>query len=190
MLRALVDGNADPSRSLGPTTVRGVHAKERAVESEAASAHHAQVGGRRRPPQASRPKVRLWQREEFGTFLDYAAGDRLGALYELVATTGLRHGEVCGLRWIDVDLERGALWVRQQVVQLGHALHVGPPKSESGEDRRVDLDEHAIGTLLAHRLNQDAERARGRRVDQLGPLVHARERVGLAPETLTKRFRR
>jgi hypothetical protein len=44
-----------------------------------------------------------------------------------------------------------------------HAVHrelaVGPPKTKSGESKRVDLDQYAAGALLVHRLRQDAERA-------------------------------
>ena len=42
-----------------------------------------------------------------------AQGDRLEALYALAITTGLRQGELFGLRWEDVDLEAGRLSVRQ-----------------------------------------------------------------------------
>ena len=41
---------------------------------------------------------------------------------ELVAGTGLRLTEVCGLRWSDVELDRGVLIVRQQAVQIGSEL--------------------------------------------------------------------
>lgn len=103
--------------------------------------------------------------------------------------TGLRRGEACGLRWVDVDLQRGALWVRQQVVQLGHELVVGPPKTASGEDRRVDLDEQTVGTLLAHRLAQDAERATwGAAWVETGLVFTREDGSGWHPETVTKRF--
>ena len=48
--------------------------------------------------------------------LGHAAGHRLGVLFEVLAMTGLRRGEVVGLRWGDVSLEKRVLWVRQAVV--------------------------------------------------------------------------
>ncbi len=90
----------------------------------------------------------------------------------------------------DVDLQRGVLWVRQQVVQLGHELVVGPPKTASAEDRRVDLDEHTIGALLAHRLGQDAERATwGAAWVETGLVFTREDGSGWHPEVVTKRFR-
>ena len=92
----------------------------------------------------------------------------------MIALAGLRRGEGLGLRWSGVDLERGVLVVRQQVVQLDgepdprpcpycgkahRGLAFSAPKTASGEARRVDLGERGIGSLLAHRLAQDEERA-------------------------------
>ena len=58
---------------------------------------------------------------ELGKFLDHVASDRLGPPFELAAMTGLRGGELLGLRWADVDLAAGRLVVRQQVVQVDKA---------------------------------------------------------------------
>ena len=48
-------------------------------------------------------------------FLQATKGDRLEAMYALTVWLGLRQGEVFGLRWDDVDLERGALKIRKQL---------------------------------------------------------------------------
>ena len=128
-------------------------------------------------PAASRPKIRPWEPKELGRFLDLIAEHRLGALIELDALAGLRRGELLGLRWSDVDLDAGRLLVRQQVVRISRpveriepcaqcgAKHRGimfsRPKTTSGEDRVVDLDESSVEVLRAHRRVQDAERRRG-----------------------------
>jgi integrase len=44
--------------------------------------------------------------------VEAAKGDRLEALYILAVTTGLRQGELLGLKWDDIDLEVGTLQVR------------------------------------------------------------------------------
>ena len=152
-------------------------------------------------PAAARPKVRPWEPAELGRFLDSLGGDRLAALFELIAATGLRRGEACGLRWSDVDLGRGVLVVRQQLVQVsvpderapkctscgevhkGHAF--GLPKTSSGEARAVELDGGTVGVLLAHRLTQDAERLGvGDRLRRPRPGVRSR---GWQPATARSR---
>src|SRR4051812_17761980 len=60
------------------------------------------------PPRksATRAKaMRTWTPDELRRFLDQVANDRLFAAYRLAATTGMRRGEVLGLRWRDVGLE-------------------------------------------------------------------------------------
>jgi integrase len=93
------------------------------------------------------------QRHEFTTLtaeqarssLKAAQGDRLEALYVLAITTGLRQGELLGLRWQDVDLERRRL---QLVRQL-----------KTRQSRRaVLLPELAVTALVDHRARQAAER--------------------------------
>lgn len=38
--------------------------------------------------------------------------------FRLLAATGARHGEICGLRWSSVDLDRRVLWIRHSVARL------------------------------------------------------------------------
>jgi integrase len=61
-----------------------------------------------------RPRSHPTYRSRVRTLLNAARGDRFEALYVLAITTGLRRGELLGLRWQDVDLKRGYLQVRQQ----------------------------------------------------------------------------
>jgi integrase len=137
-------------------------------------------------------------------FLDLVMTDRLGPPFELLASTGMRRGEGLGLRWEDVDLERGRVSVWQQVTAVDAAgrrpcpvcsvvhaeLAFGPPKTSSGEARRVDLDQHTIGALIAHRLQQDAERTTWGPAYVDHGLVFAREDGNpIPPGRVTKRFR-
>ncbi|SUP17827.1 site-specific tyrosine recombinase XerC [Tsukamurella pulmonis] len=115
--------------------------------------------------------MRPWEADELGQFLDHVQGDRLGPLFEVAAYTGLRRGELVGLRWDDIDLVRGVIIVRQQVVEIDgsgvvcpfcggehRAYRFGPPKTASGEARRVDLDHGTVGVLLGQQLAQQGER--------------------------------
>jgi integrase len=105
-------------------------------------------------------------------FLDSVSAHRLGALYEVMAYTGLRRGEAMGLRWSDVDFARRELTVRQQIKEPRNrrpacpvcgAVHPGAefdtPKSASRDGVPIELDDATIGALLAHKLRQDDERA-------------------------------
>jgi integrase len=69
-------------------------------------------------------------------FLDVAAGDRFVALYCLADGTGMRQSELLGLTWSDVDLDREALAVRQQLSRVrGVGFTFSEPKTEKGHWR-------------------------------------------------------
>ncbi len=94
--------------------------------------------------------------EQVKAFLEAVRSDRFEALYVLAATTGMRRGEITGLRWQDVDLERGVARVSQQIVRTRGGLTVTRPKG--GRGRGVKLANVAVEALKGHRERQEAER--------------------------------
>ncbi len=77
-------------------------------------------------------------------------GDRLEALYVLAITTGMRQGELLGLKWEDVDLEAGTVQVRRTLsTRVGKGFSFGPPKTAKGR-RSIKLPEVAKGALGRH----------------------------------------
>ena len=60
------------------------------------------------PPKLSstaKPPMRVWDAEQLRQFLDGIDQHRLHPAYYLAANTGMRRGEILGLRWKDVDLD-------------------------------------------------------------------------------------
>jgi integrase len=94
--------------------------------------------------------VMVWLPAHMGRFLDCIAGERLFALFCLVAYCGLRRDEVLGLSWAEVDLDEGIAYVRE----TGSG---GGPKSEAGT-RVVPLPASVAQPLRAWRAQQAADR--------------------------------
>jgi integrase len=94
----------------------------------------------------ARPAVAVWTREHLASFLAQVDGDPLFALWWLVAVTGLRRGEVCGLRWDDVDLDGATITVHEQVVVVDGQDVIGPPKSASSR-RTIAIDPVSVKLL-------------------------------------------
>jgi integrase len=103
--------------------------------------------------------VMVWMPQQIGVFLDHSqdADDRLYALYHLIAFTGLRRGEACGLHWDDIDFDNATITVRWQIIQLGWATDFDTPKTDDSA-ATIAVDATTLDVLGAHRARQRRER--------------------------------
>ncbi|WP_433697037.1 tyrosine-type recombinase/integrase [Nocardiopsis sp. CA-288880] len=138
-----------------------------------------------------RPAVAVWTVEQTRAFLDHVGEDRLYALFHLAVMTGLRRGEVVGLRWEDVDLERGTVRVvRQLQAHRGRGLVEVAPKSAASR-RTLMVDHATVGVLRRHQWRQQKEAENHGRVWGWGGYVFTAVGGGvLAPERLSRLFRK
>ena len=82
-------------------------------------------------------------------------GDRrISAFLRLLATTGLRRGEACALRWSDIDMGQGLITVDESVVGAKGGVLVKAPKTRASV-RRVACDAQTMATLRALREEQE-----------------------------------
>ena len=85
-------------------------------------------------PKKPKTKIQILEDDELGALLNYLNGKALYLPTLLAASTGMRRGEVLGLRWTDIDFERGRLQVAQTVDQTKkYGIRFKPPKTEAGQ---------------------------------------------------------
>jgi integrase len=99
------------------------------------------------------PEMRVWTPAELSKFLKDIAGNRNEVTFRLLALTGVRRSELCGLRWQDIDLDRHRLTVNQAVTVIDGDEHVDSPKSRRSR-RVIDLDAETVALLKRHRTTQ------------------------------------
>ena len=97
------------------------------------------------PPKVPRKEINPLSEEQVKRLLEAAQGNKLEALYVLAVHTGMRSGELLGLRWKDVDLEGGIVQVRRSVFNG----HIEAPKSVKG-NRSIKLTRTSIRALREH----------------------------------------
>ncbi len=94
---------------------------------------------------------------QIGRFLTYAAQDGYNPLWLLILQTGMRRGEALGVRWKDLDFDKGKLRVEQQVGVLNGAPHIDTLKTPSAY-RTITLFAESIAALRAHEERQRLQR--------------------------------
>lgn len=110
-----------------------------------------------RGPRDRRREGRSLTPEQAQTLLASLSGDRHEALFVTMLALGLRRGEALGLRWVDVDLEKGILTVRHALKRESTGLVLGEVKTATSR-RAVNLPAPLMTTLAAHRKRQIEER--------------------------------
>jgi integrase len=109
-----------------------------------------------KPPRPPRREVAILSKAEVAAVLRAAEG----WIYLPVlvgVTTGMRRGEILGLRWSDIDFKTGRLAVNQSLERVQGKSVLKPPKTP-GSRRTITLPALTVEALKAHRATQAAER--------------------------------
>ena len=78
-------------------------------------------------------------------------------LWRVLGMTGMRRGEVCGLRWEDIDLDKARLSVRRAPIPHGDVVIISEPKTSRGR-RQIALDAVTVEAFKAQAALQLADR--------------------------------
>ena len=115
-------------------------------------------------PQFHKEEVKPLSPTQVRILLSAASGDRLEALYVLAIHTGLRQGELLGLKWTDVDLDAGTLSVQRSLDADGTFK---PPKRKKSR-RTMKLTLQAVEALRLHRKRQNEEQLKAAKWEDHG----------------------
>ena len=177
-------------RPLSPTSVRLVHAVLRKALNDAVlwGLLSSNPAMRASVPKRRRPTLTVWTPEQAAAFAAGVAGDRLEACWLVALSCGLRRGELAGLRWSDLDLERGLLRVdSQRTTDSDYNIVTKEPKASSR--RSVALAGRAVSALRRHRVRQAREQlAAGPVWRDTGLVFVAEDGRGLHPQRITDLF--
>lgn len=142
------------------------------------------------PPQVESRDLSPWSLDETLDFLAAARKDPLYAAFVLAIALGFRRGEIVGLRWENVDLDKREIRVRKQRQRVGGEAYDDDPK---GRRRRQDLPLPAIciAPLRWQRLRQAAMRERaGDKWQESGYVFTTRTGKPIEPRNVYRSFTR
>ena len=181
---------------LSATSVRYVH---RVLSKALGDAHRKGIVTRNvvtlaDAPQAQasgpRSRIQVWDAPELSRFLTATADHRHHTLWVVAANTGMRRGELVGLRWTDVDLARATISVRQAVVVVAYTLHLSDVKTASGR-RTINIDTRTVDTIRRWRdERQKVAREPGEAYDDHGLVFCKTDGYPIHPELISRTFDR
>lgn len=151
------------SGKLSPTTIRYAYSVLRIALGRAMKLGrvHRNVATLIDPPAKARRELQPFDALQISALLQAVSGDRLAPLYVAAVGTGLRQGELLGLRWTDLDLDNGVAAVRNTLQRVTGELT--EPKTPHAR-RIVPLPAVVVASLREHRKRQLEERiAAGKR---------------------------
>lgn len=112
-----------------------------------------------RPPRQEKRDLNIWDEDQVMKFLGFIQGHKNDHLYYLALTTGMRRGELLGLKWQDVDWSHSKLLIKRQVFHpQGGGFIFQPPKTKLGR-RQVQLSSGAMQHLREQIKRVDLMRA-------------------------------
>lgn len=116
-----------------------------------------------------------WEAHGAQAFLRAAkeAGPRPAAMYALALDSGARKGELCGLQWGDLDLEKGTVTFVRQLIEWGAEPVYGPIKNDM--PRTLDLGPETVTLLKEHKRHQAEMKMANRTIYKDHGLVFAKE---------------
>ncbi len=143
---------------LSPTSVRYIHAVLNRALKQALRWRFVRenVAAATDPPKPQTKTMSPLDAEQAKRFLDAARRDRLEALFVVAVTAGLRIGELSGLRWEDLDLDRKTMRVARTLSRAKEGPRYTTPKT--GKGRSIALTQRAVESLRSHRTAQNKER--------------------------------
>ena len=99
-------------------------------------------------PKVEHKEMKTLTADQLSTFFQEARDSGVYELYYLDLATGLRRGELLGLKWTDLDVESKMLSVTKQVNRINGELAVSPPKTRNSI-RTLALPQQAVDLLIA-----------------------------------------
>jgi integrase len=183
----LDDGRRRGDGGLAPKTILNVHrmlhrALRDAVRWDMAPRNPADDA---QPPRSRRPQVTVWAPEEIRRFVDHVRDDRFFAMWLLAATTGMRRGELAGLRAGDIDFRHARVSPSSPRVSVDGQVRDSDTKTAAGH-RTMALDPQTLQALASYVETWRRER---HALGQTSPLLFVwPDGTPVHPDTITALF--
>lgn len=142
---------------------------------------------RKRP--SPRRRAASWTARELGIFLDSTRSNRHWMLFRLAAATGMRRGDLLGLRWADVHFDTGRMEITQALTAIGYETSFSRLKTKTSR-RCITLDPDTVAHLANWRKEQADALEQAGLTNELGLVFTGTNGGPLHPHLASQAFAR
>jgi integrase len=106
------------------------------------------------PPKVKRQEMKYWTPEQVQRFIESAKDNPYFPFFYVALFTGMRAGEIRGLKWDDIDWDNQRISIRRHITRAGKEVHILPGTKTSKSGRVVEISESVINVLKRHKIKQ------------------------------------
>lgn len=107
------------------------------------------------PPAYKKEEMQIWSPEEINTFLNYCTDGRYRITFLLAIYTGMRRGEILGLKWSDVDFVQKKIYVTRSLAYIPKKGYIFTQLKTDNSKRKIPISQMIVDELLKHQEYQE-----------------------------------
>jgi integrase len=112
------------------------------------------------PPSVKKEEMKIWSFDEIDSFLNQCKGERHYLTFLLAIYTGMRKGELLGLKWSDIDFGKKSIRIQRSLSHIPNKGYLlSTPKTKKSK-RQVPIPDSLVKELKAHKERQETQRKR------------------------------
>ncbi|MED3733532.1 tyrosine-type recombinase/integrase [Geobacillus stearothermophilus] len=144
-----------------------------------------------KPPKVKSEEKITWTVDEVNRFLNLIKDSSMEIPYLLAIFTGMRRGEVLGLKWDDVDFENKKIRIKRSLCFVsGKGLIFKEPKTKKSK-RQISISQHVVNVLKKHKQKQEFQKEKlGTQYQDNNLIVCTDDGKPLDPRNLLRQFYR
>lgn len=144
-----------------------------------------------KPPKVKSEEKTTWTVDEVNRFLNLIKNRSIEIPYFLAIFTGMRRGEVLGLKWDDVDFENKKIRIKRSLCFVsGQGLIFKEPKTQKSK-RQISISQHVVNVLKKHKQKQEFQKEKlWRQYEDNNLIVCTDDGKPLDPRNLLRQFYR
>lgn len=141
------------------------------------------------PVKVPKTEQNYWDVEEVNVFLDNAKGHIHYVAFYLAIFTGMRQGEILGLKWDCIDFDSKKIYVHRSIKRVGSSGELKDLKNSSSY-RSITMSDNLMEELKKHKVIQSEHKMKYRKdYDDQGFVVATKQGTFVLPHNISRAFR-